>query len=397
MKKNILLLTILSVFCYSCQEDYIGQYPTDSIPPAPVSNVRVDNQPGMAVIHYDLPDVSDMMGVKAKYVSPTTGQHEEMFSSAYVNFLTLKGFGRSTPVKVTLVAIDNSYNESNPVTVEIQPEDSPIYEIVNTMDVSESFGGLKLKWNNERQEGIAMVVQMKDEEGKYVDIQTFYSTAPHPAYTVRGLANEPTDFAFYCTDYYGNKSEVVEMTLTPLYEEKLDKSKFKQNYLDTVKYPFHSYGGKSMTKMWDNTYNVASNLFYVQNNSSDPVEFSFDLGVTAKLSRFRLWTRSDYIYRLHHVRTFELWGTTDPVVSASGASWEGWTHIMDCESIRPSGATEGGTPTAEETQFVMDGEEWEFEDLPTVRWLRFKILSTWGGSTFCFINEIDLWGAVLDE
>ena len=47
----------------------------------------------------------------------------------------------------------------------------------------------------------------------------------------------------------------------------------------------------------------------------------------------------------------------------------------------------------------MDGEEWEFDfsNLPVVRYLRFKILSTWGGSTFCFINEIDLWGDILDD
>lgn len=396
MKKNILLLMILSVFCYSCQEDYIGQYPTDSIPPAPVSNVRVDNQPGRAVIHYDLPDVSDMMGVKAKYVSPTTGKAEEMFSSAYVNFLTLKGFGHSQPIKVTLVAIDNSYNESSPVTVEIQPEDSPIYEIINTMDIQESFGGLKLAWNNEIEEGVSIVVQKKDEEGNYVDLDIFYSSLKSDKRTVRGLGNEPTDFAFYCSDYYGNTSEVLYKTMTPLFEEHLDKTKFKLNDLDLTKYPYHSYGGKNMANMWNDKYNTAGDLFYVQNTSSDPVEFSFDLGVTAKLSRFRMWTRSDYIYRLHHVRTFELWSTTDPAVSASGASWDGWEYIGTFESIRPSGATEGGTPTADEIQFVKDGEEWEFESEPVVRWLRYKILSTWGNSTFCFINEVDFWGKVLD-
>lgn len=401
MKKHLLILILLPLFLAACQEDYIGQYPTDNVPPAAVKNVRVDNQPGKVLLHYDLPDVSDLLGVKARYISPTTGEAAESFSSAYVNSLILNGFGQSTKVRVTLVTVDTSYNESEPVTVEVEPLPSPIYEIVETMDVFESFGGLKLQWENAQQEGIALCVLTKNDEGVFEEIETFYSSAPHPLYTVRGLEAKETEFGFYCKDYYGNRTETVYKTLTPLFEEKLDKSKFKQNYLNNTKFPFHSYGGKSMTRMWNNTYNVANDLFYVQNTTSplEPVNFSFDLGVTAKLSRFRLWTRVDYIYALHHVRTFEVWGTTDPAVAGSGESWDGWQHIMDCESIRPSGETEGGNPTAEEKQFVMDGEEWEFEfsNLPVVRYLRFKILSTWGGSNFCFINEIDLWGDILDN
>lgn len=401
MKKHRFILILLPLLLAACQEDYIGQYPTDSVAPAAVTNVRVDNQKGKVVLYYDLPDVSDLLGVKAKYISPTTREATEMFSSAYVNSLTLNGFGQSTKVKVSLVTLDTSYNESEPVTVEVEPLPSPIYDIVESLSVFESFGGLKLTWDNELHEGIALCVLTKNEEGVFEEIETFYSTGPHPLYTVRGLESKETEFGFYCKDYYGNQTETVFKTLTPLFEEKLDKTKFKQNYLNNSKFPFHSYGGKSMTKMWDGTYNVANNLFYVQNVTSpyEPVNFSFDLGVTAKLSRFRLWTRVDYIYALHHVRRFEVWGTTDPVVAGSGDSWDGWEHIMDCESLRPSGETEGGNPTAEEKQYVMDGEEWEFDfsNLPVVRYLRFKILSTWGGSQFCFINEIDLWGDILDN
>ena len=298
MRKHLSIVILLPLLLAACQEDYIGQYPTDNVAPAAVSNVRVDNQQGKVVLYYDLPDVSDLLGVKAKYVSPTTGEATEMFSSAYVNSLTINGFGKSTKVPVSLVTLDTSYNESDPVTVEVEPLPSPIYDIVESLSVFESFGGLKLTWDNELREGIALCVLTKNAEGVFEEIETFYSTGPHPLYTVRGLDAEETEFGFYCKDYYGNQTETVYKTLTPLFEEKLDKSKFKQNYLNTTKFPFHSYGGKSMTKMWDNTYNVANNLFYVQNttNPLEPVNFSFDLGVTAKLSRFRLWTRVDYIY-----------------------------------------------------------------------------------------------------
>ena len=165
MKKHLLILILLSLLLTACQEDYIGQYPTDNVAPAAVSNVRVDNQQGKVVLYYDLPDVSDLLGVKAKYVSPTTGEATEAFSSAYVNSLTLNGFGQSSKVKVTLVTLDTSYNESDPVTVEVEPLPSPIYDIVESLSVFESFGGLNIQWENALQEGIALCVLMKNAEG----------------------------------------------------------------------------------------------------------------------------------------------------------------------------------------------------------------------------------------
>ena len=396
MKKYIMTAMALLFMFSACKEDYIGQYPTDNVPPSVVKNVQVDNQAGKAILHYDLPDVSDLMGVKARYVVPSTGEAREVFSSAYVNELVLNGFAKSTKVSVSLYTVDTSYNESDPVVVVVEPLDSPIYGILETMEVFESFGGLKLRWENETQEGIAICVLAKNAEGVFEEINTFYSTAPTALYSVRDLEAVETEFAFYCKDYYGNSTETIYKTLTPLYEEKLDKSKFRLLYLDTSKFPYHGYGGQSMTRMWNNVYNVDNDLFYVQNKTSDPVDFSFDLGVTAKLSRFRLWTRVNYIFQLHHIRTFELYGTNDPMIAAQGESWDGWELIATCESVRPSGETEGGTPTGEEKQFVMDGEEWEFDfsHLPIVRYLRFKVLSTWGNSKFAFINEIDLWGEV---
>ena len=350
------------------------------------------------ILHYDLPDVSDLMGVKARYVVPSTGEAREVFGSAYVNELVLNGFAKSTKVQVSLYTVDTSYNESDPVVVVVEPLDSPIYGILETMEVFESFGGLKLRWENQTQDGIAICVLAKNAEGVFEEINTFYSTAPEAFYSVRDLEAVETEFGFYCKDYYGNSTETIYKTLTPLFEEKLDKSKFRLLYLDTKKFPYHGYGGQSMTRMWNNTYNVDNDLFYVQNttNPTEPVNFSFDLGVTAKLSRFRLWTRVNYIFQLHHIRQFELYGTADAQVANQGESWDGWELLATCESIRPSGETEGGTPTAEEKQLVMEGGEggFDFSHLPVVRYLRFKVLSTWGNSKFAFINEIDLWGEV---
>jgi hypothetical protein len=100
------------------------------------------------------------------------------------------------------------------------------------------------------------------------------------------------------------------------------------------------------------------------------------------------------MYQLHHLRKFEVWGTSDPTATTDPDSWEGWTKIMDCESIRPSGATEGGAPTAEETEYMLAGEEWEVpNEAPKFRYWKIKSVQTWSNSMALFINEISIWGS----
>lgn len=156
----------------------------------------------------------------------------------------------------------------------------------------------------------------------------------------------------------------------------------------------NNFGSKSMTGMWNNVYNVEKDLFYISAGTGMKPYFSFDMGVESKLSRFRLWTRLQYMYRLHHLRTFTVYGTNDAAVTKDPDNWEGWIKLMDCESFRPSGQIIGGEPNAEEKEHMLAGEEWEFPvDVPKVRYLKFQVHTTWGDTDGAFINEISLWGS----
>jgi hypothetical protein len=315
-----------------------------------------------------------------------------MSSSAYTNNIVLKGFGKGQKLKVSLLSVDKSYNESSPVAVEIEPLDSPIYDVYQSLEVLESFGGVALFWENPLRENLVLEALAKDEtDGEYKYIETIYSSEASAKRAVRGLENKPIDFAFYFRDTYGNYTDTLYRQLTPIYEEELDKSKFVPLALSS-KFSLHSYGG-AMTKMWDNVYTTDNNLYYV-NVATEPIYFGFNMGVEAKLSRFRLWTRRNYMYQLHHLRTFEIWGTNDANATTDPDNWAGWEKIMDCESFRPSGATEGGAPTAEEEQYMLGGEEWEAPlNAPSFRYMRIKVNSTWSNSTAAFIAEISIWGS----
>lgn len=390
--KKIIVLSLISVIIIGCKQDYIGQYPVHKTPPPAVSNVRVQNLPGSAILTYDLPDVDDLFYIKAVYTN-TRGEKKEMSSSAYSNNIVLKGFGKGQKHQVSLISVDKSYNESQPVIVEIEPLDSPIYDVFQSLEVAESFGGVSLFWENPLSENLVFEALIKDEaDGEYEFIETIYSSQAVAQRFIRGLESKPTDFAFYFRDTYNNYTDTFFVNLTPIFEEKLDKSKFVPLPLSN-KFSYHSHGGRSMTRMWDNIYNVNGNLFYL-NASPDTIYFSFDMGVEAKLSRFKLWTRLDYAYQLHHLKEFEIWGTSDPEATTDPDSWEGWVKIMYCESSRPSGLPEGDPPTAEDVEYALGGEEWEVPiGAPAFRYMRFKVLRTWTNSRSAFINEIDIWGS----
>ena len=87
-----LLLTFLSIGCK--EEDNIRPFGQDveTGVPGMVSDIKVKNIPGGAIISYQLPDNSDIMYVRARY---KVGQGKEMEAraSVYSNELTVNGFG----------------------------------------------------------------------------------------------------------------------------------------------------------------------------------------------------------------------------------------------------------------------------------------------------------------
>ena len=66
----LLLLTVFS----GCKEEYIGQYPVDSVAPKQVSNVQVQNMKGRVVLTYTLPEEDDLLCVTARGIGLTRMQ-----------------------------------------------------------------------------------------------------------------------------------------------------------------------------------------------------------------------------------------------------------------------------------------------------------------------------------
>ncbi|MDR0724958.1 MAG: hypothetical protein LBF59_02980, partial [Prevotellaceae bacterium] len=90
-----------------------------------------------------------------------------------------------------------------------------------------------------------------------------------------------------------------------------------------------------------------------------------------------------------NLRIFEVWGcqTLDPT-----GSWDSWTKLMECESVKPSGLPLGEN-TNEDEAMARDGEDFiNSPSNPKVRYIRIKVLRTWAGGDNFQITEIEVFG-----
>lgn len=396
MKKYIISIAFLIFFAYSCTEEPIGQYPVDETSPQMISNPVVTNFKGGATIKYDLPGDKDLLCIKAVYTLPT-GEKKEKLASAYIDELTIEGFAKATKTSVSLIAVDKSKNESAPVVVEIEPLDSPIFDIYSSLSVIASFGGLKLTWENPEKNDIVVGVVAKNEEDVFVSVENFYTSVSSGLGTVRGLEAEETEFGIFIRDIYNNYTDTLFTVITPWEESELDKGLWKGMPLCSS-YTLSQYGG-AISVLWNGvTLADGYGCYYINRTSSDPIFFTIDLGVSAKFSRFKFWGRNEWYFNLHHPKEFEVWGTNDPNVANGGAcSWDGWELLLSGTSTKPSGddATSFANLTSEDLALAYTGEEFEFSlDVPAVRYIRFKTIRTWTDSNSSFVSELTFWGQI---
>lgn len=400
MKKlNIIWTFILLTVLFSCNEQPIGQYSVDSIAPQSITNPVIQNTKGGAIITYVLPNEADLLFVKAVFTLPN-GKQKIVETSAFTNSLVINGFAKSAKATVKLVAVDKSKNESLPVNVEIEPLDSPIFDIFASLKIIAGFGGVKLTWNNPDKKDVVVGVLSKNSEGKYVSLDNFYTSVANGLGVVRGLSPAPTQFAVYVRDIYDNYTDSLFVTLTPWDEQKLDKKLFKAMPLASF-FTLSTYGSSNMAVLWDDvTANTNSNttIYYVNTITAEKIFITFDLGVSAKLSRFKFWGRTTWYFNLHHPKEIEIWGTNSTTVANGDKdSFVGWQLLTSAISTKPSGpdVLADNLLTTEDKALAAAGEEFEFPlEAPVARYLRFRCLRTWTDSKSMFLGELSFWGNV---
>lgn len=398
MKKRILyyIWTVCAaLLLHSCEDvETHKPYGDDSgHAPGTVKVTSYEKIPGGITLKFVAPADEDLLYIKIKY-KLDNGKEMEARTSLYTDEATIEGFGNTDPKTLVISAVNKMDKEGEAITTEVIPGKPAYLTAIEEIQVAPTFSGIFVHTKNDGRNYLIFDISTKDEDGQWSVKHTEYTSLKDIGFTVRGFTAEARDFKIRIRDLYENQSEEYTTNLTPLYEEKLDLTKFKtfklandirmDNAGSTLENLFN--GDKGL-----NSWNYAHG--YDFNPSEFPVWFTFDMGQSAQLSRFTYWQRSmggGLYYKSGAIKKWEVWGCNN--TPPEDGSWDGWTKLMDCESIKPSGWP-AGQNSEEDITYASKGEDFEFpSDIPPVRYIRFKILSTHDGAGLVVMQQLWFYG-----
>lgn len=377
---------LLLVLLYSCTKMETRK-PLSTGGPKPniVKDINVVNGKGSATISYTLPADPNIQYVVAEYnVNATTKREAKV--SRYGNSITVDGFNNKGEYPISLYTVNSEEVKSDPLVVKVNV-DTPAFRIVyKDLLMQEDFGGVSASFTNPTKANIAIAIIVRNKNGEFTPTETFYTASDSGRFSARGFDTTKRVFGIYVRDQFNNYSDTLFKTMSPFEEQMLDKGKFQPYVLPTDMPSAYSW---VVSNIWDNNLGTGY-------HSPEPVplpgHITFDLGVTAKLSRFRLWQREGLYYAWGNPARWAMYGSTNP---DPGGSFNGWTQLLLCNSRKPSGSPQG-TNTEEDINYIKAGEEFNFPITnPPVRYIRMEFYESWSSSPRIHFMEVTFWGTVL--
>lgn len=399
MKKNKILLSLLMVSAVlaGCEDRVNQPVYNDGKAPGKLTNVTWEAIAGGAIITYDLPADKDLQSAVAEYTTKK-GEVRNFQASLYNNYITIQGIGDTDTYRVSLYAVDSGQNRSEAVVVDIVPATPPVVDAFNSISAVADWGGIKVSFDNATAADLVFEVYTPNVAGEMEPLPAYYTNETAGSFNIRGLKDVETDFRITVRDRYGNYSDDLATRLTPIFERELDKTKFTAMSLEGDS-PCNAYDS-AMEYVWDgrivsddgNTDNPKRvGLHTGSGSSSEPKYFTFDMGVEAKLSRFTLWQIQDdrHSFNDKSPRLYEVWGRAD---APTDGSWDGWTRLLEMQSVKPSGLPLGSL-TEYDRNAILAGDQ---ADVPMefgeMRYIRIKCLNSWTGDYNICFTELSFWG-----
>ena len=385
------------LFWTGCKEEGRIDYIDKNAPaPAQVTDVKVRDTHGGAVLKYKVPKDDNLLYVRAEYeIKP--GVKREVKTSYFADSLILDGFGEAREYDVRLYSVGRNEKTSEPVPVTVNPLTAPIH--LATKQLKAYFGGVSVKIENPQKANLAVVL-MGDtaQNGAQSYLHTFYTSAEKVSLTYRGLDTVPRNYSVFLRDRWSHMSDTVAAMLTPWPEILIPKNTWAEYNLPTDSWqPLSGYEYCTVSKIWDGSASTQYNIF-LGNDRPHPQWITWDLGVTYIVSRFKFWHyqgNAPYEYRASNIKKFEVYGSLKP---DDDGSWDSWIPLGEFEVVIPSGQE---TATAEDLTFARAGFDFELEEnefasdpFVPIRYIRFKTLSVWSGlsSSTVYFGEITFWG-----
>lgn len=394
----ILVTVFTTLFHTACKkaDSAVEIISNDMTKPGVVSNVKVENLNGAARITYRLPDSKNLLYVLASYPI-NDNRVRETKSSYYTDTIFVDGFARSEDYEITLYAVSRANVKSDPVKVSVHPK-TPNYMLTNSgINISPDFGGANFFGRNPNKAPLAMHMLVYNENTKrFIEQEPVYLSTDTIDISIRNLPPTPQKVGIYTTDRFGNVSDTLVKTVTPLYEQLLDKSKFFVYKLASDA-PTDQYG-------WDFKYffdgRIDGTGWHTNTNVIQSIG-TLGMGTSAKLSRLVVWQRSPDYYSYQNTRQFTLWGTNKdnpvdavmPQSSKEGAVVGDWINLGNFTFPNPPSGLAPSQANAADMAFVAQGVNFKMSrTAPAVKYIRFHVTQTWGGLNYVNAMEISVYG-----
>jgi hypothetical protein len=410
----------------------------DNVPPGPVTNVKVENTNGGALITYKLPNDKDIRGAKAVYQLTADGEQLERYATTET--ISLEGYGDTKEYPVTMYAVDKSGNVSTGASVKIQPMTPPIELIRKSLIVAPTFAGISASWNNPWEKDVAVSLYKAASTGEMILYDTYFSNAENGKTIFRGLDPEETKFRIEMHDRWNNYAQVKDTVVTPLVEMLLPGQEdgipiWSQYGVDDGTY--RDRGDVTFS----NSFSILSNGIHVSAGGRNYCTYTstgilpeypeynpYPAYLTLDMGRKAVYSRLNYVPRLRTPNysatlpiDFEIWGSNDPKpvipgdrlanmqywteypeVNGTDAWKNDWTKIATCKLVLSSGASKyvaGMELSADDiNRYTNIGFDYDVNEntVDPFRYLRIVVYetNTDGGDITC--DELTFWGQYKD-
>ena len=394
MKTNKILyiLIIPFILLYGCNNDESQ----DSNPPGVLTIQNISPTNGGGIISYTLPEDSDILFVRAEYTN-SLGVDVYRVSSSHNDSIEIDGLNQNTPVQVRLFVVDQSENMSEPVEIEFTPLPSFIFLVQQSISISPDLGGVKLEWENIAEKTV--YVHLHIVNGDSEDVRILSSNNVNESIFVRGLESIEMTFLTKVEDFDGNITELEEKgTLTPLFEEMIDKSTW--TLMSQLSVNGNAWEGQT-TAFWDDIVDTAEtnsdNSYFIiwrdQNGGTLnwPLDIVINLNKNVLIHRFKVWQRAfwyngptgiPYYYQEENMRSFNLYASNNAI---------DWILLGEFDIGDPS--DENGNIPQNYIDAAANGHDFDLDAVSEpFRYLKFSITSNFGSDTYVHGSEISLWG-----
>ncbi len=394
--KQLCLLTVITILAVACNKQNF-----DTTPPGKLNVLNVIPTHGGAKIAYSLPPDNDVLYVKAVY---KTSKGAEIFkaSSIYIDTIEVEGFNDTTAQNIVLYVVDRAKNQSEGTQVEVNPLVSHIHLVNNSVQVQETFGGVKVSWQNIMEKTVhvkLLFTSLKGTDSVMISRSSrVYSTQ------IKNLDTLTYNVKCIVEDNYENKTPARNIgTFKPMFEQKIDKSTWVlEKTLSANGDAWEGLTANFWDDIIDTRQNATDNSYFIMTKANNGGSFNYPLDIVINLNkkvvinRFKVWQRDfdynnrtednisvvSYYYQPENVRSFSLYVSNN---------LETWEPVGNFDIGNP--ADEDGNIDQNFIDIASGGHEFVLEQVTApFQYLKFSITANYGSSDNICCSELTLFG-----